>query len=145
MKKLNSTLILLVSAYTLTACNVEFSTAKVASLTLSKNGSDNEAVNPTTTFAPTEKVIHCYAILGNAPSDTKVRARWVALNAKGIEANTQLMEQFITAGGGKDNVHLQLKGENGLPLGEYRIEIYLNPQEGKPEPPAKSLDFSVRS
>lgn len=145
MKKLIATLILLASAYTLTACNVEFSTANVSRLVLSKSGSDNEAVNPTTDFATTDKVIHCYAILSNAPSDTKVRARWVALNAKGIEANTQLMEQFITAGGGKDNVHLQLKAENGLPLGDYKIEIYLNPQEGKAEPPTKTLDFSVKS
>lgn len=145
MKKLTITLILLVSAYALTACNVQFSTASVGNAQLCKTVSDKyEAINPTTSFATTDKEIHCLVQINNAPSDTKLRARWIAVNAPGMEANEKLIETDLSAAGGH-NADFRLTAKNGLPPGTYKVEIYLNPQEGKAEPPAKTLDFSVKS
>ena len=144
MKKLSIALILLIGAQTLTACSVQFSTARVGNAQLCKAVSDKyEAINPTTSFATTDKELHCLVQINNAPDDTKLRARWIAVNVPGMEANEKLVETDLPAAGGR-NADFRLTAKNGLPPGEYKVEIYLNPQEGKAEPPAKTLDFSVK-
>lgn len=145
MKKLTITLILLVSAYALTACSVQFSTASVGNAQLCKTVSDKyEAIDPTTSFTKTDKEFHCLVQINNAPSDTKLRARWIAVNAPGMEANEKLVETDLPAAGGR-HADFRLTAKNGLPPGAYKVEIYLNPQEGKAEPSAKTLDFSIKS
>jgi hypothetical protein len=128
------------------ACEFKFSTARIADVKMSKEVNDKtEAVNPTTTFESGDPVIHCVVQLANAPDDTKLKARWVAVKAEGIKENEKLAETDITAGGSSNVVDFTLKPSGrGLPPGDYKVDIYLNPESGKENPPDKSLTFNVR-
>ena len=129
------------------ACSVSFSTARIADATLAKDvTADKEPVGPTTTFEPSVSVIHCVVKLANAPDETKVRARWSVVNVPGQTANLKIAEADVDhAGGGKNTVDFTFTPPtNGLPPGEYKIDLFLNPEAGKEDPPAKTLTFSVK-
>ena len=129
------------------ACNVSFSTARITDATLAKDvNADKEAVGPTNTFDPNVPVIHCVVKLANAPEDTKVRAKWSVVNVPGQEPNYKIVESDVdNAGGGKNMVDFTLTPPpKGLPLGEYKVDIYLNPKPEKADPPAKTLTFTIK-
>jgi hypothetical protein len=129
------------------ACTFNFSTAKVADAKMAKGVNDKfEAIEPTTVFDSSDKVIHCLVYLANAPDNTKVRARWLVVNAKGQKPGDKLAETDIDTGNSKNNLDFTLKPSGaGLPAGDYKVDIFLNPQPGKEEPPAKSLDFTIKA
>ena len=129
------------------ACNVSFSTAKITDATLAKDvNADKEAVGATNIFDPHVPVIHCVVKLANAPEDTKVRAKWSVVNVPGQEPNYKIVESDVdNAGGGKNIVDFTLTPPpQGLPLGEYKVDIYLNPKPEKADPPAKTLTFTIK-
>ncbi len=128
------------------ACNVSYSSAKITDATMAKNVNDKkEAVDPTTSFDPDVPVIHCVVKLANAPEDTKLKARWSVVNATGQEPNSKIADTDIVAGGNNNIVDFTLKPSgDGLPVGEYKVDIYLNPKPEKEEPPAKTLLFSIK-
>jgi hypothetical protein len=129
------------------ACNVSFSTARIADATLAKDvNADKEAVGPTNTFDPNVPVIHCVVKLANAPDDTKVRAKWSVVNVPGQEPNYKIIESDVdNAGGGKNIVDFTFTpGPKGLPAGEYKVDLYLNPKPEKTDPPAKTLTFTIK-
>jgi hypothetical protein len=138
---------MLAAVATLSACNFSFSTAGIKDVQMGKSVNDKmEVSDVTTTFDGTEKEIHCVVHLSNAPSNTKVKAEWVAVNAEGEKPNNKFAETTVEAGGGKNAVdfHLTPPG-NGLPSGDYRIDIYLNPDPAKPGPPARTMNFTVKA
>jgi outer membrane usher protein FimD/PapC len=136
-------LIVIVSA----ACNFSFSSARITDVTMSKDVSDKmEAVDPTSTFATTDGVVHCLVVLRNAPEKTRVKAVWIAVNAEGQKANEKFGEKEVEGGGNKNAVDFTYTPPPaGFPAGEYKVDIYLNPQPGKEEPPTRSLAFSVKA
>jgi hypothetical protein len=138
-------LVLLVAFASIAAdCNVSYSSAKIADATLTKEVNANkEAIGSASSFDPTVPIIHCVVKLANAPEDTKLRARWSVVNVKGEEPNKQIVESNIDAVG-KNNIldfTFTPTGE-GLPVGEYKVDIFLNPKEG--DQPTKSLPFTVK-
>lgn len=139
--------LLIVSTAIELACNVSFSTARIADATLAKDvTADKEAVGPTTTFDPHIPVIHCVVKLANAPDDTKVRAKWSIVNVQGQEPNSKIVESDVdNAGGAKNIVDFTFTpSAQGLPVGEYKVDLYLNPKPGKDDPPAKTLTFTIK-
>src|SRR5947207_1002682 len=128
------------------ACNFSVSTAKVSDATLSKDVNDKkEPVNPTSTFDPGDKIIHCVVKLAYAPGDTKVKARWIAANVEGSKPNDLIAEKDIDAGGTNNIVDFTLTSDSGFPPGNYKVDIFLNPKPDKESKPEKSLSFSVKS
>ena len=128
-------------------CEVSYSSAKISDATLAKEvNADKEAVGPTNTFDPNVPVIHCVVKLANAPEDTKVRAKWSVVNVPGQEPNYKIVESDVdNAGGGKNIVDFTLTPPaQGLPPGEYKVDIYLNPKPEKADPPAKTLNFTIK-
>jgi len=128
------------------ACNVSFSTAKITEATLAKDVSpDKEPIGAATTFDSEVPSIHCVVKLANAPDDTKLTAKWSIVNVKGQDANRKIVESDITAGGNKNVVDFTFTPNSpGLPPGEYKVDVYLNPQPGKDDPPAKTLNFTIK-
>ncbi len=125
------------------ACNFNFSTAHITDAKMSKTVNDNkEAVNPTTTFESTDPVIHAVIEIGNAPDDTRVKAKWTAVKVQGFEPNHHIDETEIKTQG-KNIVDFTLTPTGGLPPGDYKVDIFLNPTADKEKAPDKTLTFTV--
>ena len=137
--------VLIALATAASACQFSFSTARIVDAQTSKAVNENkEAVNPTTVFEPTD-VVHCVVRLGNAPSDTKVRARWHVVNVQGQKPDEKLAETTIDAVGSNNIIDFNYTpGPAGLPAGDYKVDIYLNPKDKGEDKPAKTVTFSVK-
>jgi hypothetical protein len=129
------------------ACTFSFSSARIADAKMAKGVTEKmEAVDPTSTFETTDGVVHCLVVLANAPEKTRVKAIWIAVNAEGQKPNDKFGEKEVEGGGAKNVVDFSYEpGPAGFPVGEYKVDIYLNSQPGKEEPPAKSVAFSVKA
>ncbi|MEK6301706.1 MAG: hypothetical protein AABO41_13430 [Acidobacteriota bacterium] len=127
------------------ACN--FSTARIADAKMAKGVTEKmEPVDPTSTFETTDGVIHCLVVLANAPEKTRVQAVWTVVNAEGQKPNDKFGDTAVEGGGEKNVVDFTYTpSPAGLPVGDYKVDVYLNPQPGKQEPPAKSVAFSVKA
>ena len=118
------------------------STANIGETQMSTTTKDSVAVAPTTSFNTTDSEIHVTAVVHNAPDDTKVRARWIAVKAADVPANTQIIENTIETKG-LNNLDFKITLENPLPPGDYAVELTLNPEEGKEQPATKTVPFTV--
>ena len=149
MKRRVTTAVLLALVMMSPACEYgfHFSSARIIEAQLAREVNDKqEVVNPTTSFDSNERVIHAVARLATAPGDTKVKARWLAVKAEGVLDNQLISETSIDAGGLKEIIDFTLTpSETGLPPGDYKVDLYLNPEEGKESQPAKTLNFTVKS
>lgn len=148
MNQIKTLLLILLVAFSALAwgCNVSYSTANIADAKLAKEvNADKEAVDPTNSFEANIPLIHCVVKLANAPEDTKVKAKWSVVNVPGQEANYKIVESDVTAGGAKNIIDFTFKPPpQGLPSGEYKVDVYLNPKPEKEEPPAKTLTFTIK-
>ncbi|HKY04845.1 MAG TPA: hypothetical protein VJQ56_08145 [Blastocatellia bacterium] len=140
------TLFLLMATAAVSACEFSYSSASIADATLAKDVSaDKEPIGPTNTFATDVPVIHCVVRLANAPADTRVRAVWSIVNVPGEQPNRKIVESDVdNAGSGKNIIDFTFTPNQGLPPGEYKVDIHLNPKADKTDPPAKTLTFTVK-
>ena len=109
------------------------------SLTNARMSTDSDGKNVTTTFSSTD-VFYVVADLANAPTGTKVDAKWIAVDIPGEQANSVFKEMnYVTD---TDNfsgiVYFELSNDSGWPAGSYKVELYLNGAL------AQSLDFTVQ-
>ena len=111
-------------------CSFSISTANIPQAVLAKDvkGDTFEPVDPTSTFPPDQAVINLVVTVANAPSDTKVKTVWTAVDVgDAAPANTKLDEAEITMDD-SGNAHFTLSSPStGVwPVGKYKVEIYLN-------------------
>lgn len=137
--------VLIALATAASACQFSFSTARIVDAQTSKSVNENkEAVNPTSVFEPTD-VVHCVVRLGNAPKDTKVRAKWLVANVQGQKPDEKLAETTIDEVGSNNIIDFNYTpGPAGLPAGDYKVDVYLNPKDRGEDKPAKTVTFSVK-
>ncbi len=127
------------------ACEVSYSSASIAEATLARDVSaDKEPVGPTNTFATDVPVIHCVVKLANAPEDTKVRAVWGIVNVEGEQPRKIVESDVDNAGSGKNIIDFTFTPSQGMPPGEYKVDLYLNPKADKTDPPTKTLTFTIK-
>ncbi len=129
------------------ACGFHFSTARIIEAQLAREVNEKrEVVTPTTSFDSNDQVIHAVVRLGAAPDNTKVKARWLVVKAEGIPDHQLVTETSVDAGGSNNVVDFTLTpSETGLPPGDYKVDLYLNPKEGKESQPARTLNFTVKA
>jgi len=100
------------------------STASVSQVTMAHGYKDGSAVDPTTTFQPTDLVIHGVVTLANAPDDTKLKAVWTAVDAGGGQIkNQKITENEVTTGGTAD---FTITSKDPWPAGSYKMDLYMN-------------------
>jgi hypothetical protein len=100
------------------ACNFLVSTAKVDNLRLAR---DENGVQTTSTFHRDES----FFLLGdlkNAPSDTKLKAVWTALDVKDNPPDTFIDEKELVTGDGAFTFSLVNKSPL-WPTGKYRVDL----------------------
>jgi outer membrane usher protein FimD/PapC len=124
-----------------------FSTAKIVEVQMAKDvkGDTKEPINLTSTFDSSDKIVHCVVKLANAPEDTKVRARWLAVKVEGTEPNYKIAETDITSKNATYVDFTLTPGPGGLPPGDYKVDIFLNPDANKQEQPASTANFNIKS
>src|SRR5512147_504893 len=124
-----TTLLLLVSIL-LAACSFSISTANITQAVLAKDvrGDTFEPIDPTSTFPTDQAVIHLVVTVANAPSDTKVKSVWTAVDVgSAAPANTKIDEAELTLdASGKTHFTLSLPSSGTWPVGKYKVEVYLN-------------------
>ncbi len=131
MKRILSFVILiLLLAVVLAACSFSISTANIAQAVLAKDvkGDTFEPVDPTTTFLVDQPVTHLVVTVANAPSDTRVKAVWTAVDVGGAApANTKIDEAEVTLdASGTAHFTLSVPDSGMWPVGKYKVEVYLN-------------------
>jgi hypothetical protein len=138
-------LILIMLAVAASACQFSFSTARIVDAQTSKQVNEKkEAVDLTSVFEATDK-IHCVVRLANAPSSTKIRAQWYAVNAQGQKPNEKLDETTMNEIGANNIIDFNYTpSPDGLPAGNYRVDIFLNPKDKGEDKPAKTVTFTVK-
>lgn len=145
MKRGITTAVLVALTMAPLACGFHFSTARIIEAQLAREVNEKkEVVAPTTSFDSNDQVIHAVVRLATAPHNTKVKARWLAVKVEGIPDHQLVAETNVDAGGSNNVIDFTLTpSETGLPPGGYKVDLYLNPQEGKELQPAKTLNFTV--
>ena len=141
-----------VFAASLTSCdmNVESTNSSpkgITAATLAKgyDAVKHDAIDPTTTFSMSDKVVYCVVKLGNVSQGSKIRAEWMAMKGEGEATSEELLtaKDMDDIGGATNVVYFSLTAEKGLPAGNYRCNVYLNPKTDEKNKPDKSLDFTV--
>lgn len=120
----------LVVAVVAAACEVSFSTANITQAVLAKDitGDNFEPVDPTSTFPTDQPVINLVVTVANAPSETKVKTVWTAVDVgEAAPANTKIDEaELAMDASGNAHFTLSLPNSGAWPVGKYKVEIYLN-------------------
>lgn len=102
------------------ACSGSASTANIGDAWMSTD----EAGGSRTTVFSQEAVFYAQVDLKNAPDDTKLKAVWTAVSAEGVDPNFMIDEVEFTSGDGL--VHFTLENDSLWPVGQYKVDIYLN-------------------
>lgn len=131
MKRILSlgSLVLLVAIF-VSACEFSASTANITQATLAKDVKPGtlEPIDPTTTFPVDQPAIHLVVTVANAPSDTKVKSVWTAVDVGSMApANTKLDEAAVTLdASGTAHFTLSIPTSGVWPAGKYKADVYLN-------------------
>jgi len=126
--------ILALIALFMVACDFSFSTANIPNAFMS---ADPDGAQPTTAYDQ-DDVFYAIVELANAPDETTVTAVWIAVDIDGTDPNTTLDEVVATSGDAVLTFDLANSPDLLWPLGQYRVDIYLNDQRNT------SLDFEVK-
>ncbi len=127
-------LVIVLATLTMPACSLSASTANISDAKMAR---DPEGNDPTRVFSPDE-TFYCVAELSNAPDDTSVRAVWTAIDVEGANPNTKIDEVSTTGGSGQ--LQFDLTNQGPWPVGEYRVDLFLNDEQE----PARTLEFKVQ-
>ncbi len=101
-----------------------FSTANISepAMASSVDPVSMKPVSKTDVFSPQSPIIYATALVKNAPSDTKISAKWIYVDAKidiaTVDVKTTQTNQYVAFN--------LTRPANGFPAGEYKVEIYLN-------------------
>jgi len=122
------------------ACSLFTSGTTGVSIEDLRTAFDEDGNNPTTVFAPAD-IFYVVGDLNNAPAGTFVKAEWLAVQIEGREAGELIFEQTIsdfTEESFTGIIYFQLSNDSGWPLGEYKVDIYLD------DTFVESVPFSVQ-
>lgn len=87
-----------------------------------KNGDPGEE---TTSFAPSDRMIHCVISLNKAKKGTEVRFIWKIVDVQGSK-NEEIKTIDYTTRSFENKVHGHLNLPKDWPTGKYRVEVYIN-------------------
>jgi uncharacterized RDD family membrane protein YckC len=109
---------------------VPFTAAGPISATLAPNVSPNhEPINPTTTFAPETPIIHVAFRVSQAQPGARLKAVWSAVNVGTVAPpNSQLAESTLVLPGPLPGNFRFTRGPQPWPVGDYKVDLYLNDQ-----------------
>lgn len=91
--------------------------------------SSHEAINPTMTFSPDAQVIYVAFRVSQVQPGSRLKAVWNAVNVgAAAPANSQLAESSVVLPGPAPGNFRFRRGPEPWPVGEYKVDLYLNDQ-----------------
>ena len=86
---------------------------------------DKDGNNKTTTFAPTDTV-YVFFDVNQIEAGTKFQIRWYVLDVEGQDPNEPIaVTDYNYENDSTILAHIESTGD-GLPVGSYKVEIYMN-------------------
>ena len=106
------------------ACNALATTPTVSNLRMA---TDETGKTTTSSYAPSDK-FYIFADLSGVKVGSVIEAKWYAVNAEGVDANSEINTSDYTYESGIDYVYFQLSTSDGgdWPAGSYRVELFLD-------------------
>ena len=86
---------------------------------------DEAGANQTTVFSTTDDFYVHFDVAG-IEAGTPFQSRWYALDIEGEDPNTPFQTIDYTYEEGISNIYFQLTNASGWPVGNYKVEIYMN-------------------
>jgi hypothetical protein len=89
----------------------------------------DEDGNVTTTVFSSSDIFYAVGELNNAPAGTVVEAKWLAVEIEGYDPGELIYEQAIndfTDESFSGTIYFQLSNDSGWPVGEYKVDVYLD-------------------
>ena len=123
------------------ACAFSASTARVTNAVMAGDvqGDNFDPVGVADAYLTDQPKFHAVVSLSNAPSDTKVKAVWVAVDVGEAAApNTTLDQTEVTVEGSRNIDFTLTPDSGGWPPGQYKVDIYLNDKLDR------TLNFTVK-
>jgi hypothetical protein len=109
--------------------NKLFPHAEIARVEIARGFDNAKAVDVTTTFHPSDPVLHCVVTLRSAPADTHVKVVWTWVEtADGRAINEVIKAQEWNVVMPRNVGDFYLPKAAPWPAGKYRAEVYLNDQ-----------------
>ena len=87
-----------------------------------KNGQPGDE---TSTYDPSDRMVHCLIELNKAKKGTEVRFIWKAMDVEG-EKDKEIKTTDYTTNSFENKVHGHLQLPYDWPKGTYRVEVYIN-------------------
>lgn len=106
------------------ACSSFSTTPTVSNIRMT---TDDTGKNPTSTYAPTDQ-FYVFADLSGIKVGSVIEAKWYAVTAQGVDANSELNTSDYTYESGVGFVYFQLSTTDGSnwPTGSYRVDLFLD-------------------
>jgi uncharacterized RDD family membrane protein YckC len=105
-------------------------TAGPISATLALGASPtHEPINPTTIFSPDAPVIYVAFRASQVPAGSRLKAVWTVVNVGAVAPpNSKLAESTLVLPGAAPGSFRFTRGSQPWPVGDYKVELYLNDQ-----------------
>ena len=122
-----SILLVLVAVVAATLACSALSTVSTPTVSNIRMTTDETGKTPTSTYAP-NAAFYVFADLSGLSKGSVVQAKWYAVNAQGVDANSEINTSQYTYEAGVSYVYFQLTTSDGgdWPTGSYRVELYLD-------------------
>ncbi len=106
------------------ACSTFETTPTVSNIRMA---TDDTGKTSTSTYAPSDQ-FYVFADLSGIKVGSVIEAKWYAVNAQGVTANSELNTSDYTYESGVNFVYFQLSTTDGgdWPTGTYRVELFLD-------------------
>ncbi len=135
-KKLSILLAVLALVISTLACS--FGSGGEPSLTNPRMSTDSDGNNPTTVYSAND-TFYAVADLDNVETGSVVDAKWYLVSAEEYDpGEIELSSVTIEDKNAVNYVSFELTSKDGWPVGEYKVELYLNAVL------AHTLNFSVQ-
>lgn len=140
LQKVKFLLLLAVLIIPVLACEFSASTASISNAVMAEGteGDNFDPVGVTETYAPDQGDFHAVVSISNAPSDTKLKVVWTAIDVgDAAEPNTKIEETEVMVDGSRNIDFTLTPNQETWPAGTYKVDIYLNDKLDR------TLNFSV--
>ena len=106
------------------ACSALSTTPTVSNIRMT---TDESGKTSTSSYAPSAK-FYVFADLSGLSIGSVVEAKWFAVNAEGVDPNSEINTSDYKYESGVNYVYFQLTTNDGSdwPKGSYRVELYLD-------------------
>ncbi len=106
------------------ACNALATRPTVSNIRMA---TDETGKTSTSSYAPSDE-FYVFADLSDIEAGSVVEAKWYAVNADGVDPNSEINMSDYTYESGIGYVYFQLSTSDGgdWPSGSYRVELYLD-------------------